>query len=398
MKSPFTVGPWRIEPGARTATDGNRTRHLSPRAIDVLTVLADADGDAVSRQTLIHRVWPHVTVGDDSLTQAIAELRRALGCSQGENRLIQTIHKRGYRLCAPVTHDAHERAPTDEGFDLTAYLLVTQAREVMIRSGPEAIEMAEALATEACAHSPSYALARAERAIAMANQALYRGAPRARLVDALAEAEMAQICRPDLSSTNAALGFVLGALGEFGRARDAFSRAFQRDPGDGEAHYLAARTFLVARDYRAATLLAERAGTLCNDGSRSLFIGARAARALDAHTSARVTTRCRARLRAILNEEGSGPRFRHALPTVLAFSGDLAGARRASEDAARAGSPLRYYAVLANTLLGDMDGALVELQEAVDSGWRDGAYLRAEPALAPLAREPRFQALANSLP
>lgn len=94
----FVVGAWRIEPSVREACNGPVVRRLSPRALGVLIMLAQADGMAVSRTALLEGVWPDVTVGDDSLTQAIAELRRVLRGCDGTVSLIETVPKSGYRL------------------------------------------------------------------------------------------------------------------------------------------------------------------------------------------------------------------------------------------------------------------------------------------------------------
>ncbi len=52
----------------------------------------------LSRRQLLDAVWPDVTVGEEVLTHAIAELRKALGDSKRQPRYIETVHKSGYRL------------------------------------------------------------------------------------------------------------------------------------------------------------------------------------------------------------------------------------------------------------------------------------------------------------
>jgi len=51
------------------------------------------------------RVWRGVVVGDDSLTQAIVEIRRALG--DGERQVVSTVARRGYRLQPNETSAPH---------------------------------------------------------------------------------------------------------------------------------------------------------------------------------------------------------------------------------------------------------------------------------------------------
>ena len=84
QSEPFYLGAWRVDCSARELTDGRETRRLSPRAMSVLMVLVGADGAVVSRTHLLDAVWPEVSVGDESLTQAVAELRRALSQERDE--------------------------------------------------------------------------------------------------------------------------------------------------------------------------------------------------------------------------------------------------------------------------------------------------------------------------
>jgi DNA-binding winged helix-turn-helix (wHTH) protein len=71
---------------------------------------ADRAGQVVSRDALLAAVGPDVTVGDDSLTQVILKLRKALGARGA----IQTIAKGGWRLIArkaPISISSRSDAP-----------------------------------------------------------------------------------------------------------------------------------------------------------------------------------------------------------------------------------------------------------------------------------------------
>lgn len=83
---------------------------LRPQSLDVLHTLASNSGKVVSKDDLIKAVWKDVNVTDDSLTQCIADIRRAIGDS---NRLIlQTVPKQGYRLQAVKTAERSRTAAT----------------------------------------------------------------------------------------------------------------------------------------------------------------------------------------------------------------------------------------------------------------------------------------------
>ncbi|GAB5518353.1 MAG: hypothetical protein RhofKO_06040 [Rhodothermales bacterium] len=79
--------------------------------MDLLVVLAQHAGIAVSRDDLMAVVWPDVIVSDDALNRAVSKLRNALGDTPQAPHYIETIPKRGYCLIAPVMHDPVEATP-----------------------------------------------------------------------------------------------------------------------------------------------------------------------------------------------------------------------------------------------------------------------------------------------
>src|SRR2546428_6110 len=104
------VGGWTVEPSLNQLVAPGKTMKLEPKWMEVLVCLMDRSGEVVSRETLLSEVWPGVVVGDDSLTQVVTKLRKALGDVPDEPAYIQTISKRGYRLVAPVIRAADNSA------------------------------------------------------------------------------------------------------------------------------------------------------------------------------------------------------------------------------------------------------------------------------------------------
>src|SRR5215475_6096280 len=80
---------------------------LRPQALAVLLELGRRHGELVTRLDLSARVWPGVSVTDDSLVQCVVEIRRALGDSR--QRVVRTMPRRGYLLIV----DAADTAPRD---------------------------------------------------------------------------------------------------------------------------------------------------------------------------------------------------------------------------------------------------------------------------------------------
>jgi TolB-like protein/DNA-binding winged helix-turn-helix (wHTH) protein len=85
----------------------DREIDLRPKSFEVLRHLVENAGRLVSKDELVKVVWPDVIVTDESLTQCVSEVRRALG--DGEQRLIKTVPRRGYLFAAPVSWSSAER-------------------------------------------------------------------------------------------------------------------------------------------------------------------------------------------------------------------------------------------------------------------------------------------------
>lgn len=79
---------------------GTRALRLRPKTWRVLCFLVERAGQLVTRETLHGAVWHGAAVTDDTLTQSIGELRRALGDSARSPRYIETVHRLGFRFVA----------------------------------------------------------------------------------------------------------------------------------------------------------------------------------------------------------------------------------------------------------------------------------------------------------
>jgi DNA-binding winged helix-turn-helix (wHTH) protein/Tfp pilus assembly protein PilF len=78
---------------------------LSPKIIDLLLYFVARPSALVTKEELFKALWPDVAVTDNALTQAVSELRQALGDDPANPRFIQTVARRGYRFIATVTSD-----------------------------------------------------------------------------------------------------------------------------------------------------------------------------------------------------------------------------------------------------------------------------------------------------
>src|SRR5437899_1336585 len=105
----FRIGAWLIEPTLNRISRDGASRHLEPKVMAVLVCLTRAKNAVVSKQQLIDEVWQETFVTDDVLTRSISELRRVFDDDAKESQVIQTIHRQGYRLIAPITWTSPEQ-------------------------------------------------------------------------------------------------------------------------------------------------------------------------------------------------------------------------------------------------------------------------------------------------
>lgn len=133
----FSLGEWLVQPSLNRISRGGTDVQLEPRAIDVLAYLAARAGRVVPKAELIDAVWQKRFVSEATLTHTIAVLRHALGDDVHAPRYIATVHKRGYRVVAPVQHFA-ATAPTLPPEGCACWLIVGD-RDVPLLEGETVI-------------------------------------------------------------------------------------------------------------------------------------------------------------------------------------------------------------------------------------------------------------------
>src|SRR4051794_13859574 len=76
---------------------------LGSRAMDLLSLLIERQGELVSKDALIEAVWPGRVVEEANLNVQIAKLRHVLDRDRKHGSCIQTIARRGYRFVGAVS-------------------------------------------------------------------------------------------------------------------------------------------------------------------------------------------------------------------------------------------------------------------------------------------------------
>lgn len=102
---PFRLGGLVVEPALRQVArvDGSQSETVEPRVMQVLVVLAMANGGIVSRDDLVQQCWEGRIVGNDSINRVITRLRKLTEVDGSEACRIETITKVGYRLVGEIT-------------------------------------------------------------------------------------------------------------------------------------------------------------------------------------------------------------------------------------------------------------------------------------------------------
>ena len=87
-----------LDTDARQLFHGAREIHLSPKAFELLKLLAEHRPRALSKQELLDKIWPGVFVSDASLARAVSEIRDAISDHSRSDGFVQTVHGYGYRF------------------------------------------------------------------------------------------------------------------------------------------------------------------------------------------------------------------------------------------------------------------------------------------------------------
>jgi DNA-binding winged helix-turn-helix (wHTH) protein len=100
-----------VDIGTRLVRRDGVDVHLAPKAFELLLMLVKNQPNAVSHEQLHEALWPGVHVSETSLAALITQLRKALGDTSGDGRMIRTLHRVGYAFKG----DATVTGPTSVG-------------------------------------------------------------------------------------------------------------------------------------------------------------------------------------------------------------------------------------------------------------------------------------------
>jgi len=281
-----------IDSEARSVRRGTDAIKLPDLSFDALITLIEATPEPVSHSALSQSVWGAQYVSDETVSQRIALLRKALADNPKDPTYIRTVRGTGYAIIGPVkrlvadpTNDHSEPSEGKRSFGLigglvagglmVSLLVAIFAFQAQSSVSPDAQAAGQTSATSevsllvsrANAQLGLHQSAETDRAVAMLRDALRREPDDfdARLslsfalstkatkfggnLDTKKEAEgLARALideQPDNSNAWSALGYSLGSQGRMDESLSALQYAYQLNPDNAPAGSSAAHVLLV---------------------------------------------------------------------------------------------------------------------------------------------------------
>ena len=98
----YSFGEYELDTDCHELRRVGQPLPIEPKVFDLLAYLIEHQERTVAKEDLFEYLWPDQFVSESSLTYCIAAGRKAIGDSGRAQRLIKTIHGRGYRFITPV--------------------------------------------------------------------------------------------------------------------------------------------------------------------------------------------------------------------------------------------------------------------------------------------------------
>jgi DNA-binding winged helix-turn-helix (wHTH) protein/thioredoxin-like negative regulator of GroEL len=417
----YAFGDFRLDAARRSLSPrvgGGAAIALPDPAFDILAYLVEHAGEMVERAALLQAAWPLVTVVENSVSQAVSALRRALGDDPAAPRYVSTVSGRGYRFVAEVT--------TESAGDLDprAQQLYAAGWSALSRPGAETLTRALDCLQQALELEPDFALAEvclAECYIMLGSHGIRPGAEVIPL--ALAAAQRAVAADPNLGDAQASLAN-LRLITHSLTVRDGLAilqRLAEQNPGSFWVQRYLGLGLMQSGDQEAAIRVLRQAQVIeplavHNNGNigMALYFAGRYREAVaqlemtltmdpDFGVARTFLGRAWLQLGEIERAIAEFKQSRHEviglaadIPVALALSGRTEAAR-----AALAGLLSRPREVMAIDLasiyaaLGETDAALTWLEHAVEAG--PFGFFAVDPVFKGLRGQPRFEALVDRI-
>jgi tetratricopeptide (TPR) repeat protein len=330
-------GSFQIDPRTWLLTRDGTAVDLSPRLVEILAFIVSRGGEIVTKDELLERFWSGVNVTENTVTRAIADIRKAIKDEASQPKYLETASRRGYRFIGVQG----VQGAVDPFEDWVKGRLALDSLDSAQLD--EAVRAFERTATELPRYAPAHA-GLANAYLLQFEQTRFGNVPdRSLLARAMEAARQASTLDPSLGEAWAVLGYLLNAAGKSGEAQAAARRATALEPENWRHQYRLAYVAWGEERLRAV------------DRTLSLMPGFAPARMLSCMVFVARGTIDRAEREAAIGVEAQRQnRVDHTpLPAVgfhwlrgmiLATTGDADGALRCFAEEVEAGSSKHVYA------------------------------------------------------
>jgi TolB-like protein len=108
---PVVFGSYALDTDRRELSRGGELIALEPQVFDLLVYLVQNRDRVVSKDDLIASIWGGRIVSESTLTSRINAVRRAVGDSGAEQKLVRTIARKGFRFVGEAREQALSGGP-----------------------------------------------------------------------------------------------------------------------------------------------------------------------------------------------------------------------------------------------------------------------------------------------
>src|SRR5437660_3129171 len=112
MEVPFLFEDYCLDADRRELKRGSELIAIGPKVFDLLLYLVQNREQVVSKDDLLEAVWGGRIVSESTLTSHINAVRKAIGDSGEEQRLIRTVARRGFRFVGEVREGSQQAKET----------------------------------------------------------------------------------------------------------------------------------------------------------------------------------------------------------------------------------------------------------------------------------------------
>ena len=225
-------GSFQIDPRTWLLTGDSREIDLSPRLVEILAFIVSRSGEIVTKEELLEKFWPEVNVSENTLTRAIADIRKAIGEDAASPRFLQTVSRRGYKFGGELASITPTTDPFQDWVKGRLALDSLDARKLN-----EAVLAFERATNELPKYAPAHA-GLANAYMLQYERTRFGSAPdRDLLARATRAAHQATTIDPTLGEAWAVLGYLLSAAGRFDEGQAAARRATALEPENWRHHY-----------------------------------------------------------------------------------------------------------------------------------------------------------------